>query len=107
MIKYWKITVLAIALLLPSLTAHGQEEPCKLVIEDRLAQLKVTANNIKRVSIKPKEELTSTGAETVGVDAWVRLESCNGALVIEMTQACEILETYLNGDCVFPEKRKF
>jgi hypothetical protein len=83
MIKYWKITVLAVALLLPSLTAHGQEEPCKLVIEDRLAQLKVTANNM------------------------VRLESCNGALVIEMTQACEILETYLNGDCVFPEKRKF
>lgn len=107
MAKLWRNLILALPVLLPGLDANGEDSPCKYAVDGLLAELKVSEAEIKRVSIKPKEELTSTGTETVGVDAWVRLQSCSGALIIKLTEGCEVLETSLNGDCVFPDQRKF
>ena len=54
---------------------------------------------VTRVRIIERVNLEDFGPEIFGVDAWVRLNSCSGWLVINMTPACYIRQTYTRGDC--------
>lgn len=39
------------------------------------------------------------GSELLGVRAWVRLKSCSGYLVIDMTRSCFVRQSYTRGNC--------
>ena len=44
-------------------------------------------------------QLITAPPEILGVEGWVRLNSCSGWLVVNMRASCYILETYTRGDC--------
>ena len=41
------------------------------------------------------------GPEIFGVDAWVRLNSCSGYLVLNLSRNCFLRQAYTRGDCAF------
>jgi len=97
-------TVAAAALLalgLPaaaSLAADSQR--CSDTVADHLAELPLAPGDVKSVRILERVNISDDlGPEIFGVDAWVRLNSCSGWLVINMTPKCYIRQTYTRGDC--------
>lgn len=74
-------------------------------------------NNVLAQSFIRKEEVSSIRASRSGagrrstrnetVDAWVRLRSCNGHLVIAMRQSCHVQQVYTLGDCQVAGVRRF
>ncbi|NIA69650.1 hypothetical protein HBA54_13695 [Pelagibius litoralis] len=42
---------------------------------------------------------TENGPAVLGMRAWVRLNSCSGFLVIDMTRSCFVRQSYTRGDC--------
>ena len=73
---------------------------CADAVEARLAELPLAAGDVKSVRIVEKVNLDDEfGPEILGVEGWVRLNSCSGWLVVNMRASCYILETYTRGDC--------
>ena len=72
---------------------------CADTVADHLAELPLAQGDVKSVRIVERVNLDDFGPEIFGVDAWVRLNSCSGWLVINMTAKCYIRQTYTRGDC--------
>lgn len=98
----------AAALVLPLLTGPAALEGaraadstrCADVVASHLALLPLPAGDVRQVRIIERTNIADDfGPEIFGVDAWVRLRSCSGWLVINMTPACYIRQTYTRGDC--------
>ena len=93
----------AAALLTGSLRAgelHAQSKLCASQIEAHLAELPLAPGDVESVRIVEKVNLDDEyGPEILGVEGWVRLNSCSGWLVVNMRHTCYILETYTRGDC--------
>ena len=80
--------------------------PCQTQINRVLAQSQIR-----------KEEVTSIRVSRSGagrrstrndlLDAWVRLRSCSGHLVITLRQSCHVQQVYTEGDCQFSGVRRF
>lgn len=78
----------------------AQTGRCADAVEARLAELPLAAGDVKSVRIVEKVNLDDEfGPEILGVEGWVRLNSCSGWLVVNMRASCYILETYTRGDC--------
>lgn len=85
---------------LPAGDLLAQSERCADAVEGRLAELPLAAGDVKSVRIVEKLNLDDEfGPEVLGVEGWVRLNSCSGWLVVNMRASCYILETYTRGDC--------
>jgi hypothetical protein len=70
------------------------------VVEAHLEELPLAAGEVKSVRIIERVNIANDfGPEIFGVDAWVRLNSCSGWLVINMTAKCYIRQSYTRGDC--------
>lgn len=65
---------------------------------------------LRSLPFKPDERIVSLryeriisrrdqGPEFLGVRAWVRLKSCSGYLVIDMTRSCFVRQSYTRGNC--------
>ncbi|MGF1628422.1 MAG: hypothetical protein ACFCUT_03030 [Kiloniellaceae bacterium] len=72
---------------------------CASEIDDHLAALPLAPGDVKSIRIIERVNLEDFGPEIFGVDAWVRLNSCSGWLVIDMRPTCYVLQTYTRGDC--------
>lgn len=100
------LTPLSIALLLlatgllPGGPATAQAPRCADRVDSHLAGLPLAPGDVQSVRIVEKVNIADDfGPEILGVDAWVRLNSCSGYLVINMTAACYVRQTYTRGDC--------
>ena len=80
-------------------SAEFNERSCAAAVHARLAELDIPEDQVGRTSIRAKERLDSIGSHIDGVEAWIRLESCSGALIIELSQTCQVRQTYLRGEC--------
>ncbi len=91
--------VLMICLLSTGLEAADSLR-CAKVVDKRLAELPLAEGDVKSVRIIERVNIADEyGPEIFGVDAWVRLNSCSGWLVLNMTAKCYIRQTYTRGDC--------
>ncbi len=72
---------------------------CAGAVHNQIAGLNIPENQLGRISIRSKERLDSIGTHIDGVEGWVRLKDCSGTLIIELTQTCQIRQTYLRGEC--------
>ncbi|GAB4395099.1 MAG: hypothetical protein Tsb0032_26350 [Kiloniellaceae bacterium] len=92
--------VLLAAGLLPSALEAADSTRCADVVDRHLAELPLTEGDVKSVRIIERTNIADDfGPEIFGVDAWVRLNSCSGWLVINMTAKCYIRQSYTRGDC--------
>ncbi len=86
--------------LLPGGVEAADSTRCADVVEDRLEELPLAEGEVKSVRIIERVNIADDfGPEIFGVDAWVRLNSCSGWLVINMTAKCYIRQSYTRGDC--------
>jgi len=79
---------------------HAQSNRCAREVETRLAELPLAPGDVKSVRIVEKVNLDDEyGPPILGVEGWVRLNSCSGWLVVNMRHTCYVLQTYTLGDC--------
>lgn len=92
--------LLAAALVVP-LTAPlspAAAAPCEAEGKQALQDHGVAANDVQTITVKNR----SYGAKSptnYGRDAWVRLNSCSGHVVVTMTKYCMVQSVYTTGDC--------
>lgn len=69
--------------------------------QERLRELAISADDVREVTIAPYRRRTSGGGgpENLGMEAWVKLNSCSGSLNIFMDRKAFVRETYTLGDC--------
>lgn len=73
---------------------------CAEAVDAHLAGLLLAEGDVKQLRIIERTNIDDDfGPETFGVDAWVRLNSCSGWLVINMTATCYVRRTYTRDDC--------
>lgn len=92
-------TVLLVAALLSGRLQAADSDRCADVVEEHLHELPLADGDVKSVRIIERVNIDDFGPEIFGVDAWVRLNSCSGWLVINMTPSCYIRQSYTRGDC--------
>ena len=96
----------AVASLVISLAAGVLQLPqsavaldCRADAQQELNRLSLAASDIDDIDYVQKLNPTDKGPEVLGVRAWVRLKSCSGHLVIDMTRSCFVRQSYTRGDC--------
>jgi hypothetical protein len=94
-------TAALLALLLPTAGAQARDSlRCAAVVDEHLVELPLAAGEVKSIRIIERVNIADDfGPEIFGVDAWVRLNSCSGWLVVNMTAKCYIRQSYTRGDC--------
>ncbi|MEM7173321.1 MAG: hypothetical protein AAF530_24370 [Pseudomonadota bacterium] len=100
---------LTVALVAPTITAMpaSAQEVCLPQVNRVLAQLDIDPEETRRISVALKRELTGEGPRSAGIDAWVRLTDCSGALVIEMSENCHLRQLYTRGNCSIPNLPRY
>ena len=72
---------------------------CRADAEAELKRLSIVTTEVADIDYVEKLNPTDRGPEVLGVRAWVRLKSCSGHLVIDMTRSCFVRQSYTRGDC--------
>jgi len=67
---------------------------------ERLAELQIDSSQVSSIRYVVKRKIDDrAGPDIQGADAYVRLTSCTGYLVIQMNRSAYIRQTYTTGDC--------
>ncbi len=89
-------------------TAAPAQERCQAVVDDNLAKLAIGASDVRRLQFSPTFEEDNDGnRRSTGTDVWVRLQSCEGALVIDLGRTCRVRQIYTRGACRLPGIKSF
>lgn len=91
------MTGLLTALLFPAAPARALD--CSADAQREMRRLSLAEADIAEVDYVQKINPAGKGPEVLGVRAWVRLKSCSGHLVIDMTRSCFVRQSYTRGDC--------
>ena len=92
--------LLAFSALLPSVGLAQVPPRCNAEVQEHLAALPLYEGEITDVRVIEGVNLADDfGPEVFGVDAWVRLESCSGFLVLNLNKNCFLRQAYTRGDC--------
>ncbi|MGD1879698.1 MAG: hypothetical protein ACFB13_19625 [Kiloniellaceae bacterium] len=88
------------AALLPAGLQAADTQRCADKVDAHLASLPLKPGEVKSIRIIEQVNIADDfGPAILGVDAWVRLNSCTGWLVVNMTAKCYIRQSYTRGDC--------
>lgn len=86
--------------LLPPGVRAADSTRCAAEVDAHLAELPLAEGDVRQIRLIERTNIADDfGPEIFGVDAWVRLKSCSGWLVINMRPTCYIKQTYTRGDC--------
>jgi hypothetical protein len=86
--------------LAPPAARAADSTRCAEEVDAHLAALPLAAGDVRQIRLIERTNIADDfGPEIFGVDGWVRLKSCSGWLVINMTPTCYINQTYTRGDC--------
>lgn len=89
-------------------TAARAQERCQAVVDQRLGQLAIDADDVLRLQFsRTYQEDDEGNRHSTGTDVWVRLRSCQGALVIDLTRSCRVRQVYTRGACRLPGIKSF
>ena len=100
----------ALALLIATAAPIGAAErppPCEAQVDQALADLEIDAAERREITIKPVLQSRRNGDKLVGYQAWVRLNACDGALVVELKPQCQLREVYTRGDCELEDVKSY
>ncbi len=87
--------------------AQGQER-CQAVVDENLRTLAIGADDVLRLQFSPTYQEDNDGnRRSNGTDVWVRLQSCEGALVIDLGRSCRVRQVYTRGSCSLPGVKTF
>jgi len=88
------------ACLLPAGLRAADSERCAVAVDRHLIRLPLAEGDVKSIRIIERVNIADDfGPEIFGVDAWIRLNSCSGWLVVNMNAKCYVKQSYTRGDC--------
>ena len=65
-----------------------------------LSELKLNKDEIESMRLIAQIPINENSSDEIeGMDAWVRLKSCKGWLIITMSPACYVRQSYTRDDC--------
>lgn len=92
-------TLLATVLLPPALQAADTER-CARKAKMHMTTLPLPPDDLKSMRIIESFSTSdNTNAGNAGIDAWIQLKSCPGWLIVNMSSACFIRQSYTRGEC--------
>ena len=71
----------------------GQDQVCRAAVRDALAEKNVSEDWIERV----RYVAVRAGSRITGFEAWVSPKEGSGALVIELSQTCQVRRIWAHG----------
>lgn len=77
-------------------------DTCDAAVETALSEAGVEPSRVRSVYTSPKLDHGRTGTRVLGLEVWVRLADCSGAVVLELTPACALEQVYSRGECQVP-----
>jgi hypothetical protein len=79
----------------PALADNG---PCQTVVAERIESLGIAATEVKGISMIEVLDNPEFGT-TSEWQAWAKLQSCPGNVVIKLTPRCRFKDAYTRGNC--------
>ena len=75
-------------------------ERCARQARNHLSELRIAPEKVHSMRLIAQIPVNDKGgADTEDIEAWVRLKSCKGWLIISMSAACYVRQSYTRGDC--------
>ncbi len=71
---------------------------CEAQITESRASMSIPQADAKSITVK-RQGRGGKSATNYSWDAWVRLNSCNGYVMVHMTRTCMVQQAYTTGDC--------
>ncbi|WP_299396815.1 hypothetical protein [Pelagibius sp.] len=91
---------LMLALIVAPATASAQmSQACAPQAEEALQAMPFSDDAVSTIRLEKMLNPAERGPQFLGVRAWVRLKSCSGFLIIDMTRSCFVRQSYTRGDC--------
>ena len=88
-----------VALALLTTPAEAARAYCEGTVTERLDRLKVDPSDVRSIYYDLQRQTRGDNDRVVGILAWVRLRSCKGYLVIDMSVRCRVRQVYGRGEC--------
>ncbi len=82
-----------------SAEAAGPPGYCEVEVRERLEFLKVDLSDIREIIYEAQRHPSRDDDQIVRILAWVNLHSCEGYVVIDLSQQCTVRQTYGRGGC--------
>lgn len=73
-------------------------EQCQAQIDSALQQHGVAADDVESMKVV-KQSRGARSPSNYALDAWIRLKSCDGYVMVNMTRSCHVQQVYTTGDC--------
>jgi hypothetical protein len=90
---------LALVIGLPATApARADTGPCEPAAAEQLQGLGIAATEVKEISMIEVQDNQEFGTPSEW-QAWAKLQSCSGNVVIKLSTRCRVKETYTRGDC--------
>ncbi len=80
-------------------TAAGP--PCRAAAAGQLEELGIPAADVEDIAVVAMRTGGRDGGRIVELQAWSKLRSCRGSVVVRLTPFCRVKETYSRGGCRF------
>ena len=71
---------------------------CEDRVNRELQDMSVSPDDVKSVEVM-RRGAGGKASNNYTLDAWIRLHSCSGYLMIHMTRHCTVQDIYTTGDC--------
>ena len=71
---------------------------CEDRVDRELQEIPVSQDDVKSVKVM-RRGAGGQASNNYTLDAWIRLNSCSGYLMIHMTRQCFVKDIYTTGDC--------
>ena len=108
--KYLTTPILVFtSVLLAGCATYKAYNDCDAAVDRRLDRLEISRGDVKKITFMTQIQTTGKNGDTKerGVDAYVRLHSCRGSLVIDMDEMCNVRQVYTRGKCDIPGVKHF
>ena len=100
-LAFFAVVGLVLAVGLPaSAPALADTGPCKTAAAKQLQELGIATTEVKDISMIEVLDNPEFGT-TSEWQAWTKLQSCPGTVVVKMTPRCRVKDAYTRGDCRF------
>ena len=82
-------------------------DTCDAEVAEALWDAKVDSARVRSTYISPRLDIGRSKTIVVGLQVWVRLADCKGALVLDYSRACRLEQIYTRGDCAVEGVERF
>ncbi len=102
--RAWKFSPVILMALAPFgdgalATGDRDARACLDASRSHVERLPVQSGDVTGVTIVPRLDLHREGPYLVGYEAYVRLQSCTGSLVLNLNEDCSFRDAYTRGAC--------